>query len=424
MTKPVISVRGLGKKYKLGATLSHNTLRDYITHGVKSLWGKIHGKDSISAVLPIHGTMTSSQGNDTFWALKDINFDVEQGEVVGIIGRNGAGKSTLLKILSEITEPTEGEIRIRGRVASLLEVGTGFHPELSGRENIYLNGAILGMTKDEIRRKFDEIVAFAEVERFLDTPVKRYSSGMHVRLAFAVAAHLEPEILLVDEVLAVGDSDFQKKCLGKMKDVSSHGRTVLFVSHNMGMIGELCQSCILIEEGKIKTSGKPEQVIFEYFSNTSHLTRWSFRGGLAHDVLIEEIIINDNAGSSFVQVKPSEDIEIKVRGVCKQDIPDMKIAITISIHGMRVATLWDTEDFCPLRKGEFESKVTIPRYLLHPGEYIVGVGGDRQKVGYWFYGDNLVQMKIAEEWDENCKKNQRAIINFRKGQSKGVRVMK
>ncbi len=201
---------------------------------------------------------------EEFWALKDVSFEVKQGEVVGIIGRNGAGKSTLLKILSRITEPTEGRVRIRGRVASLLEVGTGFHPELTGRENIFVNGAILGMTREEVRRKFDEIIAFAEIEKFLDTPVKRYSSGMYVRLAFAVAAHLEPEILLVDEVLAVGDTEFQKKCLGKMGDVAKGGRTVLFVSHNMAAIQSLCCKGIFLEKGYLLKSGSVDSVIHDY----------------------------------------------------------------------------------------------------------------------------------------------------------------
>ena len=371
---------------------------------------------------PAHA-LASSQ-DDAIWALRDVSFEVKRGEIVGIIGRNGAGKTTLLKILSRITKPTEGRAWINGRVGSLLEVGTGFHAELTGRENIFLNGAILGMTKAEIKRKFDEIVDFAEIEKFIDTPVKRYSSGMYVRLAFAVAAHLEPEILLVDEVLAVGDAAFQKKCLGKMEDVSEEGRTVLFVSHNMGMIDSLCQSCILIEKGKFKSSGKPKQVIFDYFNSPIHPKKSAFRGGLADVVQIEEIIINGNSGDSLVQVMPSQDIEIKVRGVCKKDFSDIKISITISIHGMRIATLWDTEDFSPLPKGEFESKVTIPRYIFRPGEYLVGVGGDRQKGGFWFYGDNLVQIKIAEVWDENCKKYQNGILNFPKIKSERVRYTK
>ena len=210
-------------------------------------------------------------GNEVeeFWALKDVNFEIKRGEVVGIIGRNGAGKSTLLKVLSRITEPTTGRVEIRGRVASLLEVGTGFHPELTGRENIFLNGAILGMTQAEIKRKFDEIVAFAEVEKFLDTPVKRYSSGMYVRLAFAVAAHLEPEILIVDEVLAVGDAEFQKKCLGKMKDVAGDGRTVLFVSHNMAAVQSLCTRCIRLQGGSVTSTGSPSETISLHLSDGS-----------------------------------------------------------------------------------------------------------------------------------------------------------
>ena len=249
MSDVVIRAEGLGKKYVIGqqGEREHYTsLRDVSARRARGLartaWDLMGGK------LPARGDVTA----EDFWALKDVNFKIKRGEVVGIIGRNGAGKSTLLKILSRITEPTEGRVEINGRVASLLEVGTGFHPELTGRENIYLNGAILGMSKAEIRRKFDEIIAFAEVEKFLDTPVKRYSSGMYVRLAFAVAAHLEPEILIVDEVLAVGDAEFQKKCLGKMKDVAGHGRTVLFVSHNMGAVRSLCNSAIMLAKGSIE----------------------------------------------------------------------------------------------------------------------------------------------------------------------------
>src|SRR5262245_36821271 len=225
----VIRAEGLGKKYVIGHQAEREryvALRDVIARSAKGF--------ARSAMDMVRGrAIVAGDTTEEFWALKDVSFEVKRGEVVGIIGRNGAGKSTLLKVLSRITEPSAGRVMIKGRVASLLEVGTGFHPELTGRENIYLNGAILGMTRDEIRRKFDEIVAFAEVERFLDTPVKRYSSGMYVRLAFAVAAHLEPEILVVDEVLAVGDAEFQKKCLGKIGEVASHGRTVLFVSHNL-----------------------------------------------------------------------------------------------------------------------------------------------------------------------------------------------
>ncbi len=352
---------------------------------------------------------------------QNVSFEVKRGEIIGIIGRNGAGKSTLLKILSRITKPTEGIVHLHGRVGSLLEVGTGFHAELTGRENIYLNGAILGMTKTEIRRKFDDIVEFAEVEKFIDTPVKRYSSGMYVRLAFAVAAHLEPEILMIDEVLAVGDVDFQKKCLGKMKDVSEQGRTVLFVSHNMGMIDSLCESSILIERGRIKEIGKSRQVILDYFNTSIHPKDWKFVGDLANNIQVTDIIINGNSQASFVQVIPSEDIEITICGQCKHYIQDIKILITISTNGMRVATISDTEDYDPLPKGVFESKVTIPQYILRPGEYIIGVGGDRKKRSFWFYGENLVQLRIAEVWDKNCKKDQTGILNFTNALSKGVR---
>jgi lipopolysaccharide transport system ATP-binding protein len=260
----VIRAEGLSKKYLIGHQAereSYTALRDVIARSAKGFARTT--RDMLRGKPIIAGDEV-----EEFWALKDVNFEIRRGDVVGIIGRNGAGKSTLLKILSRITEPTEGRVTIKGRVASLLEVGTGFHPELSGRENIYLNGAILGMTRAEIKRKFDEIVAFAEVERFLDTPVKRYSSGMYVRLAFAVAAHLEPEILVVDEVLAVGDAEFQKKCLGKMQTVAGQGRTVLFVSHNMGAVSTLCTRGLLLAGGKLAFTGTTEEVVTRY-ANTA-----------------------------------------------------------------------------------------------------------------------------------------------------------
>ena len=262
----IITVENLGKKYTLRHQQkeSYTALRDVISNSVASFGNRL---------LSPFRTLSSeprllTPENEDFWALKDVSFEVRQGDRIGIIGRNGAGKSTLLKILSRITEPTTGSIRIKGRVASLLEVGTGFHPELTGRENIYLNGAILGMSRAEIRKKFDEIVDFAEIEKFLDTPVKRYSSGMYVRLAFAVAAHLEPEILVVDEVLAVGDAQFQKKCLGKMEDVSAkEGRTVLFVSHNMPIIENLCCRVIHMQDGQIASTGDSHSVIASYLQS-------------------------------------------------------------------------------------------------------------------------------------------------------------
>ena len=270
----VIRVEGLSKKYVIGHESEREryvALRDVIARGTRKFWRMAADMARGRVIIP-------GDTVEEVWALRDINFEVRRGEVLGVIGRNGAGKSTLLKILARITEPTEGRVTIKGRVASLLEVGTGFHPELTGRENIFLNGAILGMTRAEIKRKFDEIVAFAEVEKFLDTPVKRYSSGMYVRLAFAVAAHLEPEILIVDEVLAVGDAEFQKKCLGKMQDVAGHGRTVLFVSHNMAAVSQLCPKTIYMRDGELVAFSKTEDVMQSYISSRSNITT-TFKSG-------------------------------------------------------------------------------------------------------------------------------------------------
>jgi lipopolysaccharide transport system ATP-binding protein len=278
MSDTVISVENVGKRY----TLSHKserytTLRDVIARQAaapfKAIGKRIRGPAGSNGSHSHHSSSPHSKNSvENFWALKNVSFEVKQGDVVGMIGRNGAGKSTMLKILSRITEPTEGRIRIRGRVASLLEVGTGFHPELTGRENVYLNGAILGMSRAETKAKFDEIVAFAEVERFLDTPVKRYSSGMYVRLAFAVAAHLEPEILIVDEVLAVGDTEFQKKCLGKIHDVATGGRTVLFVSHNMQAVRNLCQRAMLLSQGQLVLHADVDECIAAYESRMAEFS--------------------------------------------------------------------------------------------------------------------------------------------------------
>ena len=261
MSKTVIKVENVGKQYRLGMVGTGT-----ISHDLRRWWYRVRGWEDPYLKIGDTNDRTTKGNSDLVWALRDINFEVKQGEVLGIIGRNGAGKSTLLKLLSRVTQPTTGSIKVRGRIASLLEVGTGFHPELSGRENIFLNGAILGMTKSEIRSKFDEIVDFSGVERYIDTPVKRYSSGMYVRLAFAVAAHLEPEILIIDEVLAVGDAEFQKKCLGKMKDVSGQGRTVLFVSHNMVAVQNLCSTAMFLDNGGLKAIDITERVVSQYLS--------------------------------------------------------------------------------------------------------------------------------------------------------------
>lgn len=262
MSNTVIKVENISKQYRLG-----DVGTGALAHDVNKWWYKVRGKENPYLKIGEENDRTAKGGSDYVWALRDINFDVKQGEVLGIIGRNGAGKSTLLKILSKTTTPTTGSIKIKGRIASLLEVGTGFHPELSGRDNIFLNGAILGMTKREIKSKFDEIVDFAGVERYIDTPVKRYSSGMYVRLAFGVAAHLQSEILIVDEVLAVGDAEFQRKCLGKMSELSKRqGRTVLFVSHNMQAVNQLCNSCIVLNKGRIWGSGEVATTVNNYLS--------------------------------------------------------------------------------------------------------------------------------------------------------------
>lgn len=261
MGTTVIKVENVGKQYRLGMVGTGT-----ISHDLRRWWYRVRGWEDPYLKIGEANDRTKKGNSDLVWALRDINFEVKQGEVLGIIGRNGAGKSTLLKLLSRVTQPTTGNIKVRGRIASLLEVGTGFHPELSGRENIFLNGAILGMTKAEIRSKFDEIVDFSGVERYIDTPVKRYSSGMYVRLAFAVAAHLEPEILIIDEVLAVGDAEFQKKCLGKMKDVSGQGRTVLFVSHNMVAVQNLCTMAMILDNGTLLSMDKTQDVVNKYLS--------------------------------------------------------------------------------------------------------------------------------------------------------------
>ncbi|MBI3500583.1 MAG: ABC transporter ATP-binding protein [Bacteroidetes bacterium] len=287
MSDTVIKVENLSKQYRLGK-IGTGTL----SHDLNRWWAGIRGKEDPYLKIGFENKISLNGGSEYVWALRNVNFEVRQGDVLGIIGKNGAGKSTILKILSRVTSPTLGEVKIKGRIASLLEVGTGFHPELTGRENIFLNGAILGMTKNEIRKQFDEIVDFSGVEKYIDTPVKRYSSGMYVRLAFAVAAHLEPEILIVDEVLAVGDAEFQKKCLGKMKDVSLQGRTVLFVSHNMPSLRALCNKGIFLKNGTIEFSGTSEDAITKYLQSSFEL--YSEKNGIEKN--IPEKLSKHNSG--------------------------------------------------------------------------------------------------------------------------------
>jgi lipopolysaccharide transport system ATP-binding protein len=328
-------------------------------------------KNDISACQNISAFQHSSvsEFKDVFWALRDVSFSVKQGEILGIIGRNGAGKSTLLKILSRVTAPTSGEVKIRGRIASLLEVGTGFHPELTGRENIFLNGAILGMTKAEIKRKFDEIVDFSGVEQFLDTPVKRYSSGMYVRLAFAVAAHLEPEILIVDEVLAVGDAEFQKKCLGKMQSVAGHGRTVLFVSHNMLAVQKLCKNGLLLEKGSIKASGHIQDILDDYAATA------------ANDVYSnpEPTGKPQIVAANILTKAPRTDasLEVMIEWVLPEDIQGIKIGIGFNTpEGQRIFDC-PPEDLgllSPDKKGRYKAFVKIPPNTLMARHYGISIG--------------------------------------------------
>ncbi|MDJ1168117.1 ABC transporter ATP-binding protein [Roseofilum sp. BLCC_M154] len=384
MSEPIIRVENLGKKYLIRHQQQepYTALRDVITNGVKSLGGTLvkGGRKKLE-----------SPSREEFWALKDVSFEINRGDRVGIIGRNGAGKSTLLKILSRITEPTTGKINIKGRVASLLEVGTGFHPELTGRENIYLNGAILGMSKVEIKKKFDEIVAFAEVEKFLDTPIKRYSSGMYVRLAFAVAAHLETEILIVDEVLAVGDVAFQEKCLSKMDDISNNlGKTVLFVSHNTKLLEQLCDWSLVLEKGKIALEGEIDQAITFYLNarqqdlftwkrdlnQSKHLKRISDN---KFQMLIEEVeIITKEREHQFpiVLMRETFSIKIKLYNV-SCSIP---ISIAFSIKNIRGDTIFTSHnhDTANLISVPIEKRINaiceINPNILLPGDYTINLG--------------------------------------------------
>ncbi len=371
MSDAAISVTGLGKRYWLSQRSRSDTLRDAVTAKLRALGARLAGRES-------HGA------EEEFWALRDLSFEIARGDVVGIIGRNGAGKSTLLKILSRITDPTAGEIRIRGRVASLLEVGTGFHPELTGRDNIYLNGAILGMSRAEIRRKFDEIVAFAEVERFLDMRVKHYSSGMYVRLAFAVAAHLEPEILIVDEVLAVGDAAFQKKCLGKMQDVArSEGRTVLFVSHNLPSIRQLCRSALLLSGGRLEAAGGCGQVLEQYqrgLTAGAPVTVPKPGPDLAERAYVTAVVLETLDGRQPAVIPVGVPWRIRLAIRVRQPQRRFVAAVGIkSADGIAVQTAWlPPQD---LAAGDYEAVFTQDRVNLEGGSYSLLVGlteNDRQ----------------------------------------------
>jgi lipopolysaccharide transport system ATP-binding protein len=365
MSDTIIRVENLGKKYIIGHQKQerYTALRDVIANSAKSVGRQL--------LKPL-GKRMPDPAVEEFWALKDVSFEIKEGDRVGIIGRNGAGKSTLLKILSRITEPTTGRISIKGRVASLLEVGTGFHPELTGRENIFLNGAILGMSKAEIQRKFDEIVTFAEVEKFLDTPVKRYSSGMYVRLAFAVAAHLEPEILVVDEVLAVGDAQFQKKCLGKMKEVSGEGRTVLFVSHNMVAIRALCSNAILLNRGEVVNIGSINQCIETYESKSFHdvCSAWkkSLSDGEGSLVILQVDSFLKNKQPNLIL-----ELEIVLESLSKHKPAFLAVDILDAAGTAIMQAIPKLEGFIEYKKQKHFIKIAIQLPPLIPGQYLVTV---------------------------------------------------
>jgi lipopolysaccharide transport system ATP-binding protein len=394
MSDLAIRVENLSKRYDITVAQNrYDTLRDQIADSFKRLF---HRNGHVA-----RGRKRATRG-ERIWALKDVSFDVRQGEVIGIIGRNGAGKSTLLKILSRITVPTEGRAEIYGRVGSLLEVGTGFHPELSGRENIYLNGAILGMRKKEIDRRFDEIVAFAEIEKFIDTPVKHYSSGMYMRLAFAVAAHLEPEILIVDEVLAVGDAAFQKKCLGKMSDVASEGITVLFVSHNMSAVARLCNWALLVDHGRIVEQGSTQDVVEKYLTHENGKTcHVKFPPDPSRQMRLRELTILNAFGIPSSQINMSETFRVRVSYDVNRTLESAHvICFFCSADGTNIFGTGDA-DCRPERletrhPGHYCAEFEVPRLLLGEGQYSITVALGIPFVQNFERHENLVRFEIVD----------------------------
>lgn len=388
MSDIAIRVENLGKMYKIGGTQNrYRTLRETITENLGAM---------------VRHIRTGTQAKEVIWALRNLDFEIKQGQVVGVIGRNGAGKSTLLKILARVTEPTEGQAEIHGRVGSLLEVGTGFHPELTGRENIFLNGAILGMKKNEIEKKFDEIVDFSEVDKFIDTPVKRYSSGMYLRLAFAVAAHLEPEILVVDEVLAVGDAEFQRKCLGKMSDVARQGRTVLFVSHNMSAILRLTEESMVIEKGKLALRAPSSKAVDYYLSKgfSQEGQRIWHRDDVPSSAKpfrpIALRLINSQ-GKVVDTLRTTEKGEIEFEYELTQPIIGLRIGIYMqTTHGEMVFTSFDTDDvdrydhYATREKGHYSSRCILPANLFNDGRFVVGVNASSYHIKRYFQDEQAL----------------------------------
>ena len=390
-----IQVKGISKRYKIGSAQQRaDTLRDLITNQVQRI-GQSFSRGG-----------RARKSADTIWALKDITFDVRQGQALGIVGRNGAGKSTLLKILSRVTDPTEGYGEMRGRVGSLLEVGTGFHPELTGRENIFLNGAILGMTRKEILARFDEIVDFSEVAQFIDTPVKRYSSGMYLRLAFAVAAHLEPEILVVDEVLAVGDADFQRKCLGKMGDVAQQGRTVLFVSHNMSSILRLTEETLVLEKGKVLLRAPSAEAVDFYLNRgLSKLGErfWEEDEVPASAAPFRPLAIRVRAKDGAVSdtVRSVEPFTIEIEYALEEDLTGLRVGFYLmSTRGEPIFTSFDTDSselfqaFPARGKGTYTSRCVIPANTLNEGRFVLGVNASSYHIRRYFQDEQALTFSV------------------------------
>lgn len=402
-SEPVIRVEGLSKYYRLGV-IGHGTLKG----DLQRWWARMRGLPDPHLRI---GQDHAINSDGELWALRDLNFTVQQGEIVGIIGRNGAGKSSLLKVLSRITAPTTGRALVRGRLASLLEVGTGFHPELTGRENVYLNGAVLGMRREEIRRKFDEIIDFAGVERFIDTPVKRYSSGMYVRLAFAVAAHLEPDVLVVDEVLAVGDAGFQAKCLGKMSDVARGGRTVLFVSHNMAAVAKLCARAIWLQDGGLRKDGKSDAVVAEYLDASTEATGdgqhthpgflYRASGSLASGdaVRVESVELLDTRGVVRAAIATSESAILRIGFSANRAYRSFAVEIVIATtEGVSVIVTSNSPDHCLLfaiSPGHWSIDCSIDRFPLTGGEYLLGVRLALPGIEYVWRNDALCRLHVA-----------------------------
>ena len=396
---PVIKAEHLSKRYRIGARQQHNSLRDALMGALKAPLRRMRNGNA-----------------ETIWALNDVSFDVQQGEVVGIIGRNGAGKSTLLKILSRVTRPTKGRVTLSGRVGSLLEVGTGFHAELTGRENIYLNGAILGMTRNEIKRKFDEIVAFAETEQFLDTPVKHYSSGMTVRLAFAVAAHLEPEILIIDEVLAVGDAVFQKRCLGKMGEVARGGRTVLFVSHDLSAVNSLCQRTLLLNDGSIIKAGPTTEVTAYYLDRANRLyspITWTAHPGSNDEIELRRAVITQRGvETTAVDCRQSCTITLVYENKCA--LPDARLFLIL--RNARGDILFTTSDYDELtpdpavrRIGTYASTVSLPAGLFKSGSYFMTFGADIKNERVIFAADDILAFDVFESGDDTLAERHKRV---------------